>query len=147
MLAFATAARKMQWTHMEAFISWLCLINQICKIITINTKQTNYFRVVLQESHTGGKINDNIYIHCSTSADHGFGCSWTFLVGTIQVYPSARLLVYWICSCLGGRGWVAWVEGAERPGWRRGTSLFRMISHRAELSRDLQFTSFLGMAY
>jgi hypothetical protein len=72
----------------------LAVLNQPNKIITINTKQTKYFRVVLKESHTGGKRNDNIYIHCSASADHGVGCLRTFLVSTIQVYPSARLLVY-----------------------------------------------------
>jgi hypothetical protein len=50
----------------------LTVLNQPNKIRTINTKQTKYLRVVLQESHTGGKINDNIYIHCSASADHGW---------------------------------------------------------------------------
>ncbi len=69
------------------------VVNQPKKIIKINTKQTKYLLSVPQESNTGGKINSNIYLHSSASAAPGFGCSPTFLICTIQVDPSARLLV------------------------------------------------------
>ncbi len=85
------------------------MVNQPKNTITINTKRTQYLRSVPQDSNTGGKINYNIYIHCSASADHGFGQLRTFLLCTIQVHPSARLLVDWICCGLCGGGWVAWV--------------------------------------
>ncbi len=77
---------------------------------SILSRQTDYLRSVLQENITGGKING---IDCSAFADHRFGCSQTLLVCTIQVHPSARLLVDWIWSGLGGGG-----------GWlgRRGVS-------------------------
>jgi hypothetical protein len=77
------------------------VVNQPKKIIQINTEQTNIWGVF---HNTAGKINDNIYIHCLVSADHGFGCLRIFLVCPIEVHPSARLLVYWVWSGLGGGG-------------------------------------------
>jgi hypothetical protein len=79
------------------------VINQPKKIMPINTKQIKYFRSVSQENN-GGKINGNINIHCSSSADHGFGCSRSFLVCSIHVHPSARLLVDRVCGSLGRGG-------------------------------------------
>ncbi len=42
---------------------------------------------------------------------------------------------------------LAWVEGGEWLGWRRGTSVLHMIPHRTGLSRDSLHTSFLCMAH
>ncbi len=43
--------------------------------------------------------------------DHGLGCSPTSWMYTIEVDPSSKLQVDWICSGLAGGGWVPWVEG------------------------------------
>ncbi len=67
-------------------------VNQPKEIRTFYTKRTEYLSVP-QECITEGKINANIYVHRSASADHGFGYSGTLLMCTIQVHPSARLLV------------------------------------------------------
>jgi hypothetical protein len=42
---------------------------------------------------TGAKINGNANSHPLASADHGFGCARIFLVCSIQVHPSAKLLI------------------------------------------------------
>ncbi len=117
-------------------IFWF-FINQPKKIITINTNHTKYLRSVPQE--TGGKINGTIYVHCSGSTDNGFGCLQTLMLCTIQVHPSARLLVGWICTGLGGGGLAAWVEGV--------TSLLHMNLYRTGLSRNPVYTSFLCTAH
>ncbi len=116
-------------------LSSMVVVNQPKEKRTINTKWKKYLRNVPQESITGRKMNGNIYVHCSASTDHGFGCLRTLVVCTIQVQPSAWLLVDWICSGSGGGRWVAWV--------RRDTSLLHMIPHRPKLSRDSLYTSFL----
>jgi hypothetical protein len=67
------------------------VVNQPKEIRTINTKRTKYFRIVPQESITGGKINGNIYVQHLLITD--LGCCGTVLVCTIQVHPSVRLLV------------------------------------------------------
>jgi hypothetical protein len=58
---------------MEALV---VVVNQPKEVRTINTKWTKYFRSVPQESITREKINGNIYVHCTASTDHEFGCSW-----------------------------------------------------------------------
>ncbi len=55
------------------------------------------------------EIDDNIYIYCPESADHGLGCLCIFLVYFIQVHPWAELPADWVCSGLGGE-WMTWVE-------------------------------------
>ncbi len=117
-------------------LSSMVVVNQTKEIRISNTKWTKYVRNVPQESITGRKMNGRINIHRSASTDHGFGCSRTLLVCTIQVQPSAWLLVDWICSGSGGGRRVAWVR-------RGGTSLLHMIPHRPKLSRDSLYTSFL----
>jgi hypothetical protein len=51
-----------------------------------------------------------MYVHYPVSTDHGLGCLWTPWMCTIQVYPSSKLPVDWICSGLAGRRWVPWAE-------------------------------------
>ncbi len=138
MLLFANRSRKNVMNVLGSYYS-MVVVNQPKEISTINTKQTKYLRSVQQESITGGKINGYFYIYCSASTDHRFGCLRTVLVCTIQVHPSVRLLADWIYSGLGG--------GDEWLGWRRGTSILHMIPHRAELSRDSLYASFLSTAH
>ncbi len=45
--------------------------------------------------------------------DHRLGCSWTPWICTIQVHPSWKLQVDWICSGLAGGGWVPWLKGSR----------------------------------
>ncbi len=66
-------------------------------------------------------VGHNMYIHYPVDADPGLGCSQIPWVCTIQVHPSWRLQVDWICSGLAGGVWVPWVEG--------GRSLLQMILH------------------
>jgi hypothetical protein len=58
---------------MEVFYSGF-VVNQLKKIIIIKNKQKKSLRSVPEESITGEKINDSIYVHYSASIDHGFGC-------------------------------------------------------------------------
>ncbi len=125
--------------HIQALGNFSKLIGEKSPIRRQRAKYTKYLRSVPQESITGRKINGTIYVHCSGSTDNGFGCLQTLMLCTIQVHPSARLLVDWICTGLGGGGLAAWVEGV--------TSLHHMNLYRAGLSRDPLYTSFLCTAH
>ncbi len=99
------------------FIAWL---------INLNDNKNQYYmdkhvRNAPRDSITGWEINDNRHIHYPVAADHGLGCSWIPWAFTLQVCPSWKLQVDWICSGLAGDRWVPWVEG--------GRSLLNMIPH------------------
>jgi hypothetical protein len=143
----------MWWMLMETFIPLLWLINLKRYKQSILSKQNIWG--VFHKKISGGKINGNIYIHCSASTDHGFGRSRIFLVCAIQFHPFVRLLVDWVSSGFGkvgewprrrGCGWFWWRKGCGWFWWRRGTSLLNMIPHRAWLSRDALHVSFLCTA-
>ncbi len=70
----------------EVFIPLLWLI------ITINTKQTSYLMSAPQEILLVRNGNTHLHYHLA-STDHGFDCARIFLFCSIQVHPSARLLV------------------------------------------------------
>ncbi len=69
------------------------VLNYPKRIIIIHTRKTRYLRSGPQENDTSPKINGNTHSHRLVFADHGFGCVRVFLVCSIQVHPSARLLV------------------------------------------------------
>jgi hypothetical protein len=96
---------KLWWTHEEDFYSMVWLINLKYNKNQYHTEK--HLRNVLRDSITGWEINDNIYIHYPVTADHGLGCLRTPWMCTIQVHPSSKLLVDWIC----------W------PGWRGMSAL------------------------
>jgi hypothetical protein len=99
------------------------VVNQPKKIVTINTKQTKYFRSVPQESITGGIIKCK-YFHTL----FGICLSWIWLlVNLLGVHHPGPLL----CKAASGLSlWWLGRRGGEWLGWSRGTSLFHMIPHR-----------------
>jgi hypothetical protein len=80
-------------------------------MIMINTRSTRYWRSVPQENKTSGRINGNAYAHCSASAKCWFGYMRIFLVFSIQVHSSIKLLLQTDpeAACTGAE-WLGWGE-------------------------------------